>query len=359
MLDLIVNTKELEDTLKKIEAIIPKKPEIKILNGVKIEIKDNVLSLEATDLKNTVYAKMQAEEFEEGNVVLSSIKDIVKSFKFFIECKTRLTQVDNSTIKIINGEKTIKLRLLDTEAFPALKKPEFDNTYYNYKENKLYNRIKEIDYARIKDETRPYLNGMYFNKTDIVAMDGYRLALNKDDTLSVEESFIMNPDCIDYLKKVLERKREEDIVIFTNNEYIKLDFDNIELVSKKVEGKYFDYEAVTDVDTKAVNFNKKKLEDNIKFLEVHNSSKKGVMKISLKNSVANFEINTENGTITADMNTEKNVEIEQHFNNKFFLEALKNIKGEIVEYNFTRRYNPCMLKNENSIHLILPVRISA
>ena len=172
MLKLIVNTRELESSLKKLEVIIPNKPEIEILAGIKLSATDDgVLKLTSSDLKNTIVTTLDVNLLSKGDLVLTGLKDIMKSIKFFTEFNTEFTQISDKMLEIRNGDKKLKLQISDIRDYPEFKIKEFTDSY-DYNESDLYNRIMKINYARYKSQERPNLTGINFNKQHLTTLDG-------------------------------------------------------------------------------------------------------------------------------------------------------------------------------------------
>lgn len=357
MLKLKVNTKEFEDVLKKLEVVIPKNPSISILESVKIEVEDNgQLYFTSSDLEDTINANLEVEVISTGSLVLSGIKDIMKSVKFFTEWQTELNQLDLNTLEIINGDKKLKVPIFKVEDYPEFKVKEFVESY-EYKENKLYERIMKVNYARLTDNSRPDLTGIHLNKNHLVALDGHRMALSLDDTLCINKSFTITLGTINALRKTLERRKDSNITIKTNDEYIKLIYGNISLTSKLLDCDYFKYEEILPKDNTKLEFDRKELEDNLKFLYIHSKDGKfNMITMELENQICSFKCVTEDSVVSTDLEIESNIEFNQNVNNKFLLDALKVIKSESVNYNITSEFNPLTISDDDSIHLILPVR---
>lgn len=355
MLNIKVFTGELEDALKKVEILIPNKPKMEILNGVKLEVnKYDQLVIFSTDLENNIKVKLTPEIISKGSIVLSSIKDITKSIKFFTEKYTNLIQNDRN-LEIINGDKRINVPLFETKEYPE----EFKNNkgeVNTYKENKLYNRIQKVNYARSKDDTRPHLTGICFNKSDIITLDGYRMSLNSDNELYINNPFTIKDSTIKILQKTLNRRWEWGVEIMSNKKYVQFKYDNVELTSSLIEGDYFKYEEIIPKDPNSITINKKQLEDNLKFLYVHTKGTEyNLLKFKLNNDILKFE--NALGSVSTEINVKSNYEHFTGIDNKYLLDALKVIKEDDVNILFNSEFNPVSISIENELHLILPVRI--
>lgn len=359
MLKVNVNTKDLEDVLKKLEVIIPNKADNALLKSIKMKVFENdklKLTSNSEDLSNVINATLKVDATGSGSLVLLELKDIMKSFKFFKEVRTQINQLDNKHVEIVNGDKKINIPVIDVDLFPVLENLEFKKSY-DYKENKLYNRIMKVNYAKGKDESRICLTGIHFNKGDLVALDGFRMALSLDSTLYIDTPITIAPGTVDTLRKTLNKKKDYEMEIKINDEYIRFIYGDIILTSKLLDCEYFKYEKVLPDKTESFILDRKEMEDNLKFMYIHSKEDEfNTIKMILENNICQFKCNTINSIVTTDIEVKSNLEFEQCMNNKYLLDALKVIKSDDVKYDFTSSLNGFTLTDEDSIHFILPIR---
>lgn len=362
MLNVMVNTKQLEDSLKKLEVIIPKKPKMKGLKCIRLEVTDKV-KLVSTDLKNIMIGELEDVIIEsEGEILLSDIKDLMRSFKFFTEYQTRLEETKN-TLKITNGDKVIEIMLYNLELFPDTKITN-EGKIYNYRQKKLYDRIMKVSYAMGNDPTRTNLNGIRFDNSVMVALDGYRLALSNDSVLSIDEGITVESEAIEALRKTLGRndKNDSEMEIIVGKKYISFIYQNITLISKLNEGIYFDYKSVIDtskVELEELELDRRKLEDDLKFLFIHSKvCKFNTIKLEIKDKIFKYSCNTESSIVSTELEIDKDIKFINAMNNKYLLDALKVIKEDDIKFQFSTTYNPVFLKDSDSTHMILPIRLN-
>ncbi len=359
MLKCKVNTREFQESLKKLEVVIPNKTKLPILEGVKLYVTDNTIQLTATDLENYVTADISDFNVErQGSTVITNIKEIMKSFKFMNEPLTEI-EVNNNEIIITNGNRNIKMKCEDVEEYPlGFMVDDIDNSY-TYNTKSLYNRIKKIDFARSKDNSRPQLTGIHFNSEDMVALDGYRIALNKDRLLIVEKDFTIAPATINFLNKTLNSKLEQELLIGTNDKYLTLEYDNLTVISRLLEGNYFNYKDVFHREYSSIKLNTKKLKDNIEFLSIYTKGNKmELTRVDITNDMLKFSVNTEKGIFKTEDRISSNLDLKMGFNNRYMLDTLKSIQDEEIEIRLSGEYNPIEIQeNENSRYLVLPVRL--
>ena len=170
-------------TLSHLQGIVDKKNSLPILANILIEAKNNQLILSSTDMDISIIEKINCNVMEDGATTINSqiLYDIVRKID------------DNSEIEIIsNNGKLLTLRsdgsrfslaCLPKEDYPII---EQDNSGINIKINSkiLFKLIDKTKFAISNEETRYFLNGLYFNITNednknivtLVGTDGHRLA---------------------------------------------------------------------------------------------------------------------------------------------------------------------------------------
>ena len=170
-------------TLSHLQGIVDKKNTLPILANILIEAKDSELILSSTDMDISIIEKINCNVMENGSTTINSqiLFDIVRKID------------DNSEIEIIsNNGKLLSLRsegsrfslaCLPKEDYPIIEK---DNSGVDIVLNSkiLFKLIDKTKFAISNEETRYFLNGLYFNITNennnnivtLVGTDGHRLA---------------------------------------------------------------------------------------------------------------------------------------------------------------------------------------
>lgn len=272
MLKCKVNTKELQEGLKKLDAIRPNNHRFEVVTSIKIEsANNNQIELTSTDLQNYLIITLDAEVITPGKALINNVKNVMKSFKYFKNTYTTIEIKDNDII-IGNDKKEIKTITNPVEDFPKNPQTNIINKYtYNTKD--LYNRLNKVKCAIANDDTRPILTGVHFNKEDIVTLDGYKLALNKDNKLNINKPFTVNNSCNKALLKLLDKKNEKELHIMQCKENIIFEFENIKLISKLLEGDFMRYEDILPSYCKyEVTANTKELKNNMEFLSLYSKT---------------------------------------------------------------------------------------
>ena len=359
MLKCKVSTKQFQGALKKLNQYKIDK-DLQSLQGVKLDITDNKVQLMRTDLKNYITITLDdVKIIKTDSIIINNPKEIEKSFKYMKDTYTEI-YVDKDIITIKNGGKSLKLKGSSSDDFPKLPNGINLTDKYNYNTKTLYNRLKKIDFARCKDDLRPILTGICFNKYDMVTLDGYRMAVDTDHNLEVKNNFVINDGLIQFLLKTLNKKNEDDLTLATNEEYIQVEYENISILSKLLEGHFLNYKAILPNSYKEeFQIKTKIIEDNINFLSTYSKDIKSEVTIMIvENNNLELKVTTEEGIFKTDTEINENINIKIAFNNKFMRETLKEVEKDKILIGYNGFRNPLMIEDNNTKYMILPIRLS-
>ena len=235
--------------LSAVQTIIPgPRPSVPILSHVMIEAKDNLCTLTTTDLEMQMRATLPAIVSKKGNITVP-----VQLLFGIVRTLPEGSQIDLSLIE--DGQLSLnvgKSRFL-LHTIPANEFPKFDvgklTHQFSLPAQNMHQLIEKTSFAISVDESRYYLNGIYFHipKQDktlrAVATDGYRLALCDVD---LPEGAATMPGTIVPRKTVSEIARliensEAEADISLSKTMIRCVCDGITLTSKVVDGSFPDY----------------------------------------------------------------------------------------------------------------------
>ena len=359
-------------SLSHVQSIVEKKNTLPILSNILLEAKQNNLILSATDMDISVTEKTNCNVIEEGSTTVSAhtLYDIIRKLQDSSEIE--MISNDGKIMTLRSGKSKFSLGCLPKEDFPII---EIDNLENELKldSQKLLKLIDKTRFAVSNEETRYFLNGIYFhtiqegdhNLISLVATDGHRLA--KFDTEFEKNSkdipgVIIPKKTINEIYKLLT-DFEGSVKISLNSNKIVFYIGESVLVSKLIDGNFPDYKRVIPKDNKNI----LKVDRQIFSLAVDRvstitSDKSPIIKFKLLENVLNMSsINNESGTATEDIITEYNGDkIEIGFNSKYILEMINNLEDETILLHFKDSASPVTAienSNPNLIYVLMPMRV--
>jgi DNA polymerase III subunit beta len=147
------------------------------LNGVRVDVGGNRLTLVGTDLDLTVRVEVEAVGLDDGSVVAPArlVADIVRS----VEPGAVTFEGGDEELEISAARSRFVVRTYPVEDFPVLAEPRPDQV--TVAASILSEALRQVVRAASGDDARPLLTGVLFaaegDGTRLVATDSYRLAL--------------------------------------------------------------------------------------------------------------------------------------------------------------------------------------
>tara|TARA_B100000927_G_scaffold268041_1_gene242559 strand:+ start:47 stop:1162 length:1116 start_codon:yes stop_codon:yes gene_type:complete len=359
-------------TLSHLQGIVDKKNSLPILANILIEAKDNKLILSSTDMDISIIETISCGVTEEGATTLNSqiLYDIVRKID------------DSSEIEIIsNNGKLLTLRsegsrfslaCLPREDYPIIDK---DNSGVDIilSSKILFKLIDKTKFAISNEETRYFLNGLYFNVTNednknivtLVGTDGHRLAKFSheiNEKIDQVSGVIIPKKTIYELSKLLS-EFDKDVNISISSNKIVFIVGDIIFVSKLIDGSFPDYKRVIPNDNKNIlKINRDKLLSAVDRVSTIANDKSPVVKFKLLKNILNLNtINTESSTASEDLSVSyEGDEIEIGFNSKYIMDIVNNLEDNEISINLKDNTSP-VIAQENSntdlVYVLMPMRV--
>ncbi len=359
-------------TLSHLQGIVDKKNSLPILSNIMIEAKTNELILSSTDMDISIIEKVECNVTEDGSTTINSqiLYDIVRKID------------DNSEIEIISNDgKLLTLRAdgsrfslacLPKEDFPII---DQDNSGISIKINSriFFKLIDKTKFAISNEETRYFLNGLYFNITKeenksivtLVGTDGHRLAKfshNIEENIDQVSGVIIPKKTIYELSKLLSEIDQEVLISISSNKIV-FTVGDIIFISKLIDGSFPDYKRVIPKDNSNIlKINRQILLSAVDRVSTIANEKSPVIKFKLLKDVLNLNtINYESSTASEDLKISYNGDdIEIGFNSKYIMDIVNNLEDEEISINLKDNSSPIIaLENSNSnlVYVLMPMRV--
>lgn len=164
---------------------------------------------------------------------------------------TLTTSAKKMTVQ--SGKSRFNLQTLPAEDFPTVSQPESYLASFTLPQKTLKHLIGMVHFSMAQQDIRYYLNGLLLvvdgGQVIAVATDGHRLAYCAVAVDGLDGAAGDRHEVIVPRKSVLELQRllgdgDEPVTIDLAANQVRFAFDNVELISKLVEGKFPDYQRV-------------------------------------------------------------------------------------------------------------------
>ena len=360
-----VTQEKLSRALNSVSRIAIGKVTLPILNNVLIRVDNKKVSLVTTNLDMAVVDFLPVSNSEDGVVTVPAklLAEFVSNLPKgeTIEISTKDTKV---TIAAGKYSSTINGALADD--FPEL--PEIDEKQavtYKIGIDEFKASVGQVIIASSNDLTRPALTGVYFNTDNnclaIAATDGYRLAEKKliDKVESEVKAIVPANSLQEVLRSITDDVEEVEITF--NQDLVRFRLGEVEIISKLIDASFPDYQKLIpkDCNIKAT-LNREELTRVTKLAALFARSVGGSIICETKapdifsvKSIAN-----EFGENDSQIETKVEEEGKINLNSRFLLDALNSLEESEIDFCFSDRVAPILLKNKKSdkyTHIIMPL----
>ena len=304
-----------------------------ILEGILIQTNDNQIKLTTYDMELGIEYVIDSEIKEQGSTVVNAImfSEIIRKLP---DSEIYITLNENNLLEIECEGALYKLTTMNPDEFPELPKIEVENSI-DLEQNMLKNMIRKTIFAVSTEENRQIFTGCLFevenNKLNVVAVDGFRLAL-RSIYLPVKVSnfkAVIPGKTLNEITKILSDSFDNVKIGIAKNQAL-FEMENCKIVSRTLDGEFLNYKSVIPNTWETrIRVNKNSLQDSFERISLISASsiekeKKYPVKVSV--DIGKIIISCTNQTGEAKeeifISTEgKN--IEAGFNPKYFLVSLK------------------------------------
>ena len=339
-----------------------------VLEGILIRTNDNEIKLTTSDLEIGIEYIMDCEVKEHGATVVNAImfSEIIRRLP---DTEISITLNEKNLLEIECEGSLYKLATMNPDEFPELPKIDVENSI-ELEQNVLKNMIKKTIFAVSSEENRPIFTGCLFeiqnNKLNIVAVDGFRLALRSMYLQNNVNNFnaVIPGKTLNEVNKILSDSFDSVKIGVARNQAV-FEMENCKLVTRTLDGEFLNYKNVIPSNWETrIKVNKSNIQNSFERVSLISAStiekeKKYPVKVNVDIGKITISCTNQTGDAKEEIYVEtegKNLEI--GFNPKYFLDCLKAIDDEEVYVNFGTEVAPCIIKsveNDDYTYMILPI----
>ena len=364
---------EREKLLKAINSVVrgvASKTTMPILEGILIQTNDNEIKLTTYDLEIGIEYVIESEVEEQGNTVVNAImfSEIIRKLP---DTQISITLNENNLLVIECEGSLYKLATMNPEEFPELPKINIESSI-QLDQKTLKSMIRKTIFAVSNEENRPIFTGCLFevenNKLNVVAVDGYRLALKTNILNSAANNFhaVIPGKTLNEINKIILDSFDTIKIGISKNQAL-FEMENCKIVTRLLDGEFLNYNNAIPAQWETrIRVNKNNIQNCFERIILISSSsiekeKKYPVKISIEIGKVVISCTNQTGDAKEEIYvaTEgKNLEV--GFNPRYFLDALKVIEDEEVYIEFGTNISPCIIRpveSEEYKYMILPIRM--
>lgn len=363
---LVCSRLNLLNGVQTVSKAVPNKTTMSILQCILINASDKI-KLTANDMELGIETIVEGNIIESGIVALDA-KIFLEIVRKFPDGDIKIETNDSYETVITSGDANIKIVGKSGEDFSYLPNIEkLDSIILS--QFTLREMIRQTIFSIADNDTNKLMTGELFevneDKLRVASLDGHRISIRK---VYLKNSYprkkvVVPGKTLNEISKILNGDTDKDVVIFFTNKHIVFEFDNTTVVSRLIEGDYFNIDQMlsSDYDTK-VTINKRKLLDSIDraTLLVKEGDKKPII-INITDENMELKLNSTIGSMRELIDISKNgKDLIIGFNPKFLIDALRVIDGDEIDIYLVNPKAPCFIKDseDSYVYMILPVNFT-
>ncbi|MDR0998944.1 MAG: DNA polymerase III subunit beta [Treponema sp.] len=348
------------------QEIISTKNAISILSNIYIEAENDSLVIKATDTKVNFETKVPVSVQEPGATTVFGEKffGILNSSP---EGELEFEQQDaKMTIKSTVKRARWQLKSIASDKFPEFPLPGTD--FFDMPIKELKDMVSQTVFAVSDDETRYFMNGVYFEKTDksliMVATDGRRLAYiekNAGENIKDFPGIIIPPKILNIITR---RSGDEGLVsVSVTDKLIFISFGSYRLSSVLLEGQFPNYRRVIpETQDKSVSVNRLDMFNALRRVSLLVEQKSHRVYLGLAPGLMSvYSEESDIGTAREEIPCQYDgPEISIALNYRYIEEPFKYIESEDISIRFTEPTKAITIQpipENDFFHIIMPMQL--
>jgi len=371
-MQFVVKRDNLLKSLNFVQGVVEKKNTLPILSNVLLQLKDNKLSIIATDLDIIFYDEIsEIKILKEGSTTTSAaiLYDILRKISSNSDLNFELKSENKLSLKSENAD--FNLLCLPTDNFPTFA-DEFEGEEITLNNSRFLKLLNKTKISISNDDTRHYLNGIFLHLTEAhgrnfltgVATDSHRLSSSSLEVANISDfnALILPRKTVFQLCSLLAEIGDQ-LTIQTSDNKIKFTLGNIKLISKVIDGKFPDYKKVVPTtNNKILVVSSKDFITSIERVASVSLDRKEGVKLTINKDNVQLSVNSANSgegneKIKAEFSSET---LNISFNSKYLIDIVSEIEDKNLKMNLKDSVSPVLVEDvsdKNSYYVIMPMKI--
>jgi len=355
------------------QSVVERRNTIPILANVLIEAEGGTVSFRATDLDIEVVDRATAMVERAGATTVSAVllHEIVRK----LPDGALVALADDphtGRLTVQAGRSSFQLTTLPREDFPVMASSEYQ-TGFTAKAGLLKRLFEKAKFAVSTEETRYYLNGVYFHVAEsdgqptlrCVATDGHRLARIDAPLPAGAQGMagvIVPRKTVGELRKLLDDD-DADIAVSVSETKLRFATAEIALTSKVIDGTFPDYARVIPTgNSRRLEVDAGEFAKAVDRVATVSQERSRAVKLALDEDKLVLSVNSpESGTATEELVVAyADDPLEIGFNAKYLLEIAGQIDRENAVFMLNGAGDPALVReggDPSAVYVVMPMRV--
>ena len=357
--------------LTHVQSVVERRNTIPILSNVLLQAGDGQLKLTATDLDLEIVESVPAEVAKAGAATVPAhmLYDIVRKLPDGAQLELERAG-DGARVSIFAGRSRFSLQALPHEDFPDLAAGDFPNSFAVAAAD-LKGLIEKTRFAISTEETRYYLNGIYFHEVAnagmlrAVATDGHRLAqaqVARPDGAKGMPGVIVPRKTVLEVVKLFEGV-DGPVEVSLSASKIRFAAGDLVLTSKLIDGTFPDYERVIPRNNdKTLHLDAKTFSSAVDRVSTISMEKGRAVKLQIGgNKVVLTVNNPDSGSAEEEVACAYEADpLDIGFNARYLMDVASQIRSDGMEFLLADAGSPTIIRDpgdEQALYVLMPMRV--
>ena len=356
-----------------------------ILNNLLFEVKKGSLKIFATNLEVGVRVNIGAKVESDGKLTIPA--KIIGNFINNLSGEENIIlESINQNLKIKSGPFKAIIKGISAEEFPLIPN-KMTKSQLKLPVSEIKKIFEKIMSSVAINETRPELTGvniifnekeLFFASTDsfrltecrIFLKEGYYEKNEYQKLIEKRNNIIVPANTFMELNRIMSSIEDGDIEIAIEEGQIFFNLENLELVSRLINGKYPEYKHIMPkkYQTRAVG-SKNMLQSAVKMASIFSAGKTGEIGIKISQEDKKIFIegkSAETGENVSELNFEiQGPSVEAILNAKYILDGINSAKTHQIAILMNNSTTPLAIKEiddkngkvlEDFVHILMPIK---
>lgn len=367
---VVILRSNLKEALSAVEKAVSENSNLPILKNVLFKTYNGKIKIAATNLDLAITKLTSGKIVEEGGITVpfGAFYNLVNNS----DNERILIETQNNNLFFKTDNYNAKIQGVSQEEFPIIPKIDNEEGFIEFDPTVLKEAISKVLSAAQISEIRPEISGVLVDYQmtilKLVATDAFRLAQKTFNNSQYKSNFKQGFKIIIPLRTVSEM-----IKIFPDNQPIRICVDSsqilvkneeLELISRLIDGEYPDYEQIIpkNIDSE-ITVNKSQLANAIKLVSTF-SGRTNDIKLKINDEKKVLEVHSANqylgeNSYLLPIKFRGQPCGEIAFNWRYFLDGLKSVNQESLLFRANGDSKPSVIKSpddESFFYILMPIK---
>lgn len=365
-MELTVTQENLARALSAVGRVASTKTQLPILGNILLRTDNNRLLVAATNLEIATTQYIGAKVVKPGAITIPA--RLVSEFISNLPKESIELKVVNSNLHVTSGSYHSIINGVIADDFPELPTiNEASSIQYSIKTEDFKQAVSQTIITASSDSTRPVLTGVYWHSFEgqlfLAATDGYRLSERKLVATKSDVAAIIPVQTLqEVLRTIVDDDSEVDILF--DEVQVRFRINDAEIISRLIDGNFPDYrQLIPKKNDTIVTLDKSEFVRIVKIASLFARDSGGSITLTADGEKKKLQIHSiasELGENTSEISAQVDGDGQITLNSRYLTDALSVIEGETVEFSFSGKLAPTVLRSvdteDNYYHIIMPLK---